>query len=368
MDEDELKIEYIKINDLAPYPNNPRKNAKAVRDTAKSIQQFGFRVPVVVDDKNIIVCGHTRTEAARRLKMDAVPCVRTGSMTQDQINAFRIADNAVAAESEWDPDKLFKELKKINTVDFKQFNFKFPEFPASQSEKNMIERDDKSDGDDTETDINGLNNYYGEERERTIDTYNLAEFDTGRTDGAYQIPIIEPVDFFPSRLMGFNYVLSTLSEDTGIHFFIDDYQFERIWNDPHTYIDRLRPFECALTPDFSLYMNMPMAMKIWNVYRSRMIGQMMQSVGIITIPTLSWAEPETYKFCFDGIAPGGTVAVSTVGVMRSNEAKEVWNDGMKEAIKRIRPIKIIVYGSDNIDFDFGDIEVKYYKARKFGEV
>ena len=72
-------------------------------------------------------------------------------------------------------------------------------------------------------------------------------------------------------------------------FFIDDYQFERVWNDPYTYIERLREFPCALTSDFSLYLDMPMAMKIWNVYRSRLIGQMMQDADIVVIPTLSWA-------------------------------------------------------------------------------
>ena len=107
----------------------------------------------------------------------------------------------------------------------------------------------------------------------------------------------------------------------GFIFFIDDYQFERVWNDPYPYIERLREFPCALTPDFSLYMDIPMAMKIWNVYRSRLIGQMMQDADIVVISTLSWAEPETFSFCFEMLEQGGVVAVSTVGVMRNKSAQ-----------------------------------------------
>ena len=76
---------------------------------------------------------------------------------------------------------------------------------------------------------------------------------------------------------------------------------------------------------------MPMAMKVWNTYRSRMIGQIMQREGLCVIPTLSWAEEATYTFCFDGIEPGGVVAVSTVGVARSKEARQLWFNGMDEA-------------------------------------
>ena len=148
-------------------------------------------------------------------------------------------------------------------------------------------------------------------------------------------------------------------------FFIDDYQFERVWNDPYTYIERLREFPCALTPDFSLYLDMPMAMKIWNVYRSRLIGQMMQDANIVVIPTLCWAEPETFSFCFEGLEQGGVVAVSTVGVIRNKSAQEVWAAGMIEAVQRLRPSGILFYVS-RPDYDFGSVPVRFVSARKFG--
>ena len=89
-----------------------------------------------------------------------------------------------------------------------------------------------------------------------------------------------------------------------------------------------------------------MAMKIWNVYRSRLIGQICQDLGAKVIPTLSWAEEATFQFCFDGIEPGGVVSVSTIGVKQDEEATKVWTHGMDEAIKRLTPSCVLVYGGD----------------------
>lgn len=153
-------------------------------------------------------------------------------------------------------------------------------------------------------------------------------------------------------------MLSSKDYEAGIHFYLDDYQFERIWNNPHKYMEQLTEFDCVLTPDFSLYMNMPMAMKIWNVYRSRLLGQIMQDYGITVIPTLQWAEKETFEFCFDGIEPGGTVSVSTIGVKQDEDAQKIWFDGMTEAIKRLKPETVLIYGGD-IGFDFGKIKTVF---------
>lgn len=195
---------------------------------------------------------------------------------------------------------------------------------------------------------------------RTDEAYNLPWVDLERTEGFYQMPIIEHEAHMPSGLMGFNYALTSQDHTKGIHFYVDDYQFERIWNDPHKYIDVLRDFDCVLTPDFSLYMDMPIAMKIWNVFRSRLIGQMMQDEGLTVIPTVSWAEPETFDFCFDGLPEGGVLSISTVGVKRDPGAFEVWKAGTAELIKRKKPSALLVYGGA-VDFDYGDTKVFYFQ-------
>lgn len=180
-----------------------------------------------------------------------------------------------------------------------------------------------------------------------MDAYNLDDYDPGRTAGFYQMPLLRKCTEVPAELVGFNYMLTTDPRPgLGIHFYVDDYQFERVWNDPGQYCERLAAFDFVLTPDFSLYLDMPMAMKIWNTYRSRLIGQILQDMGVNVIPTLSWAEDGTFQFCFDGIEPGGVVSVSTIGVKRDEAATGIWKAGMDEALKRLAPSTVLVYGGD----------------------
>lgn len=109
-------LEYVDINDLAPYPYNPRDNAGAIKSVAESIKAFGFLVPCVIDAENILVCGHTRVEAAKTLGLIEVPCIRATSLTQEQINAFRLIDNKVAENAKWDHELLAGEINKLGDM------------------------------------------------------------------------------------------------------------------------------------------------------------------------------------------------------------------------------------------------------------
>lgn len=118
--------------------------------------------------------------------------------------------------------------------------------------------------------------------------YNLPLLQKVRTVGRYDMPMLAKQDVTtPDTLMGFNYATGKKTvKHCGIHFFIDDYQFQRVWNQPDRYIAPLKRFQCVLTPDFSTYMDMPEAMRIYNVFRSRLIGAYWQSCGLKVIPTL----------------------------------------------------------------------------------
>lgn len=95
------------------------------------------------------------------------------------------------------------------------------------------------------------------------------------------------------------------------------------------------------------------------MFRSRLIGQFLQNAGMEVIPTISWAEAETFEFCFDGIEQGSVVAVSTIGVKNSEYAMQIWRQGMDEMIKRLNPSAILVYGGE-VDYDYKGIDVYYY--------
>ena len=119
-----MEIVDKKVSELIPYENNPRKNDKAVPAVAKSIQEFGFKVPIVIDKNNIIVNGHTRLKAAKKLGLETVPCIVADDLTPEQIRAFRLADNKVGEIATWDDDKLEEELTELTgIIDMQDFGF-----------------------------------------------------------------------------------------------------------------------------------------------------------------------------------------------------------------------------------------------------
>lgn len=244
-----LQIEYVDIKSIKPYHKNARHNdGEATEKVAASIKAFGFQQPILVDDNNIIITGHTRLKAALSLGIDTIPIAHAVNLTDEQIKAYRLADNRVAEYSTWDSELLNIELS----------------------------------------------------------------------------------------------------------------QFERIWQRPDFYIEKLLEFDSALAPDFSLYLDMPIAMQVWNIYRSRLIGQIMQDYGLTVIPTVSWASEESFDFCFDGLPKNSTLAISTIGVKQNKEQFEVWKNGVTEMIKRLTPKRIVVYGG-KVEYDYKDIEVVYFE-------
>ena len=124
-------------------------------------------------------------------------------------------------------------------------------------------------------------------------------------------------------------------------------------------IQLFQEYDGILSPDFSLYMDMPMPMKVWNVYRSRLIGAYYQSYGIPVIPTLSWAEKETFDFCFKGIPKGSIVSISTLGVKKDKDEMKTWLEGVKEMLKTVNPKTLLIYGGE-LPFDYGDRDTIYF--------
>lgn len=117
-----MKIEYKKIEDLKPYENNPRFNDDAVEYVANSIKKFGFKVPLVINKDGVIITGHTRYKASLELGLKEVPCVIADDLTEEQQNAFRLADNKVSEKSSWDFELLDEELENLD-IDMTEFGF-----------------------------------------------------------------------------------------------------------------------------------------------------------------------------------------------------------------------------------------------------
>ena len=163
-----------------------------------------------------------------------------------------------------------------------------------------------------------------------------------KSTNKYGIPDIKKDEFKVKELIP--YRVDSNRNGTA-HFFLDDYRFERCWRKSDSQIVELKKYDGVLSPDFSMYTNYPQAMQIWQVYRNRWCACYWQSLGIKVIPTISWSDKESFKYCFLGVQKGSTVAIGTVGVLNDEYAKILFMQGFKEMLKQLEPKEILIYGN-----------------------
>ena len=182
-------------------------------------------------------------------------------------------------------------------------------------------------------------------------------------DGVFSLPKlkIDEIDLENVRLIGYD-KLNERQTDAIVHFFLDDYKFEVLWNDPAPRLERLQQYRAVLSPDFSMYTEMPLPLKIYNTFRSRWCGAFLQANGVKVIPTVSWGAPDTFWFCFDGIPKGSIVAVSTVGVRKQKPGFLV---GYDEMLRRIRPRIILCYGTPFEEMRGDVISIDYAETNNY---
>lgn len=164
--------------------------------------------------------------------------------------------------------------------------------------------------------------------------------------GKYGIPAIKPEQFTVDNWISFNFAKSCDEpEKHGIHFFIDDYQFIRLWTNPDAYLAMLGRFQAVCTPDFSTYTDFPMAIQLYNHYRKHWLGAYWQQNGVKVIPTISWSDESSFDWCFDGEPVGGMVAVSSVGTQQNKRATRLFELGYQEMMNRLKPSAVVMYGN-----------------------
>lgn len=186
--------------------------------------------------------------------------------------------------------------------------------------------------------------------------------------GDYDIPQIKPESVELTNFIGYNFAKSCKEPfNFGIHFFIDDYQFNRLWTNPDSYIGQLDKFKCVCTPDFSLYCDFPQAVQIYNHYRKCWLGAYWQQYGITVIPTVTWSDERSFEWCFDGVPRNSDIAVSSVGTRIDNTARRLFNIGYEKMLEVLKPEHIYFYGKipDGIDTtNITPIEPFYMQVRK----
>lgn len=338
-----LKVEYISLNDLKPYEGNAKRHPEdQVKQIMQSISDYGFNDPIAIDEEGLIIEGHGRYEACKRLKMDKIPVIRLMGLTDEQKREYILVHNKITMNSGFDMKKLKAELGKLPKFKFDTYKLDF---------KFMTDHD-----------------YKKKTQESVMNILNLgyAQFDGV---GKYDIPQIEPVDALPEGIrewIGFNYVLSDPApENKAVHFFIDDYQFERVWNRPDQYIEKLSQYKCVLSPDFSPYGDMPLATQIYNHYRKHWIAAYWQSKGITVIPTIrSSTDPRSLEFYLDGEPRGGIVAYSTMwGSAEEPRMQNAFRSEWSMLLEQLQPAAVLVYG--DILPMMKDSDVKLIQIPKF---
>ena len=164
-------------------------------------------------------------------------------------------------------------------------------------------------------------------------------------DGFLEIPRIERGIYKPQKLIAFSKCISSKEYDCWVHFYEDDVAFERIWNNPSRYLPILKRFAGVISPDFSLYRDMPLVMQFWNIYRNRAIGRWLQDNGVKVIPNVRFGDKRTFKGACYGVGIDGTIAIGTHGCLRIKEDKNYLTAGLEYVIKHLKPRVIVVYGA-----------------------
>ena len=180
----------------------------------------------------------------------------------------------------------------------------------------------------------------------TYDVFHSFLVEHADYDGYFELPIIRTSDKTPNKVVTFSKAMCKTWKDFDcwVVFYEHDKNFERLWNNPKKYLDKLKKFKGVISPDFSLYRNMPLVMQLWNTYRGRALAVWLQNNGIEVIPNVRFGDERTFSFCFDGVEENKTVAVSTHGCIKRKEDKIFFQIGLARMVQRLSPKTIIVYG------------------------
>lgn len=162
------------------------------------------------------------------------------------------------------------------------------------------------------------------------------------SSNVFNIPEMRAENFDINKLIPYRV---DKKRDGTAHFFLDDYRFERCWNNPLSQLKTLKEYQGVLTPDFSLYLDYPLALQIWQVYRNRWLGCFWQSQGINVIPTIGWSDERSFDFAFLGVQKESPVAIGTVGILKDKTTLKPFLKGFEKMVQTINPSIIIAYGN-----------------------
>ena len=177
------------------------------------------------------------------------------------------------------------------------------------------------------------------------DVFHAFLVENATYDGLLEIPTIEYGIYKPKRLISFSKYITSTDYECWVHFYEDDTAFERIWNNPRKYLPILKRFAGVISPDFSLYRDMPLVMQFWNIYRNRSIGSWLQKNGINVIVNVRYSDSRTYIAACSGVAKHGTISIGSHGCIKCKKDRQEFIDGLDYVVSMLQPRVIVVYGT-----------------------
>ena len=181
-------------------------------------------------------------------------------------------------------------------------------------------------------------------------------------------PLITKTDYIPEHLTLFGTKHHYYNNKT-LHFYTDDFRFNRLWDNPRKYNKIIKRYKAVITPDFSVYQDMPTPLKIYNTYKNRWLGHYWQSLGVTVIPSVNWCDLNSFTYCFQGIEEGSVISITCNTVRKTDVSFYYFIDGIKEILSYLKPCKIIVFGTrlrenllrlDEDKFVFFPYKLSYY--------
>ena len=164
-------------------------------------------------------------------------------------------------------------------------------------------------------------------------------------EGTLEIPRIAPESTLPSKMIPFSKAISGTDYESWVHFYEDDAAFERLWNTPRKYLPILKRYKGVISPDFSLYRDMPLVMQHWNIYRSHAGAVWLQSCGIPVLANVRWADVRTFDVCCAGVPKHAAIAIGSHGCIKLLHDREFFSRGLEHIVRALKPNTIVVYGA-----------------------
>lgn len=178
--------------------------------------------------------------------------------------------------------------------------------------------------------------------------------------GDYQMPVVEAIKCPPPARIAAFYRLHTDKEinDYVPHFYTQDSHIESLWRNPYKWLAKLLRARAVISPDLSVYNELVLSQKIWNIFRNKLLASWWQHNGVRVIPNISWPQGLNYDISFDGWPQNSVVAVNSTGIGRDERCRRMWLDGYEELLSRLHPTHILRYGV-KIEGEREDISTYY---------